>query len=322
MFEKEPKDWRELLGWITSDPASMQRLVQSLGVRDITIKRWIRRESDPRPQNLRRLLVAVPEQRDRFAELIPLEFTDFTDVSLEDTHQEISPRFYMQIFQMRGTIGPTQLFWSLATTIIDQALTQLDPDNLGMAITVVKCMVTGRPDGKVLSLRQSVGQATPPWPGNLEQSAMFLGAESLAGYVVSTCHPSEVQNYRDDNEALPGHQLEQELSAAAHPILYAGRVAGCLLVSSVEPDYFLLPGRLNLIADYAHLISLAFAPEEFVDPARIELRIMPPHYEQRAYFATFRKRMTEARMKLYGRNDVDAEQYVWEGLERDILKLP
>lgn len=319
MFEKEPKDWRELLGWIANDPVGMQRLVQSLGVRDITIRRWVKKESDPRPQNLRRLLIALPEYRERFAELIPLEFDDFADFAFDDPHQEISPKFYMQIFQMRGTIGPTQLFWSLATTIINQALTQLDPENLGMAITVVKCMITRRSDHKILSLRQSVGQATPPWPGNLEQTAMFLGAESLAGYVVSTCHPSEVQNYQDDNEALPGHQFDQELSAAAHPILYAGRVAGCLLVSSVEPDYFLLPGRLNLISDYAHLIALAFAPEDFIDPSRIELRIMPPHYEQHKYFQTFRKRMTDARLKLYGQHDVDVEQYVWEELERDIL---
>jgi hypothetical protein len=322
MFEKDPKDWRELLGWIASDPIDMQRLVQSLGVRDITIRRWIKRESDPRPQNLRRLLIALPEHRERFVELIPLEFEDFADFTLDDPHQEIPPKFYTQIFQMRGTVGPTQLFWSLATTVISQALNQLDPENLGMAITVVKCMITSRPDKKILSLRQSVGQATSPWPGNLEQSAMFLGAESLAGYVVSTCHPSEVQNYKDDNEALPGHQFEQELSAAAHPILYAGRVAGCLLVSSIEPDYFLLPGRLNLVADYAHLVSLAFAPEDFADPARIELRLMPLHSEQRKFFMTFRKRMTDARLKLYGQHNVDAEQYVWEGLEKDILNLP
>lgn len=321
MFEKETNDWRELLGWIANDQTGMQRLVQSLGVRDITIRRWAKRESDPRPQNLRRLLIALPEYRERFVDLISLEFEDFADFAFDDPHQEIPPKFYTQIFQMRGTIGPTQLFWSLATTVIGQALSQLDSDNMGMAITVVKCMVTEREDRKILSLRQSVGQATSPWPGNLEQSAMFLGAESLAGYVVSTCHPSEVQNYKDDKEALPGHQLEQELSAAAHPILYAGRVAGCLLVSSVEPDYFLLPGRLNLVSDYAHLISLAFAPEDFIDPSRIELRIMPPHFEQRKYFQTFRKRMTDARLKLYGQHDVDAEQYVWAGLERDILNL-
>ncbi|HEY0752472.1 MAG TPA: hypothetical protein VGD98_00720 [Ktedonobacteraceae bacterium] len=321
MLEKEPRDWRELLGWIANDPAGMQRLVQSLGVRDITIRRWVKKESDPRPQNLRRLLIALPEYRERFIELIPLEFEDFADFTLDDPHQEIPPKFYTQIFQMRGSISPTQLFWSLANTVLSQALNQLDPENLGMAITVVKCMITSRDERKILSLRQSVGQATAPWPGNLEQTAMFLGAESLAGYVVSTCHPSEVQNYKADNEALPGHQFDQEASAAAHPILYAGRVAGCLLVSSTEPDYFLLPGRLNLVSDYAYLISLAFAPEDFVDPARIELRIMPPHFEQRRFFLTFRKRMTEARLKLYGQHHVDAEQYVWEGLEKDILDL-
>lgn len=322
MFEKEPKDWRELLGWIASDPAGMQRLVQSLGVRDITIRRWVKRESDPRPQNLRRLLAALPEYRERFVELIPLEFEDFADFAFDDPYQEIPPKFYMQIFQMRGTIGPTQLFWSLATTVIGQALSQLDPENLGMAISVVRCMATERLGRKVLSLRQSVGQATAPWPGNLEQSAMFLGAESLAGYVVSTCHPSEVQNYKEDQEALPGHQFEDELSAAAHPILYAGRVAGCLLVSSVEPNYFLLPGRLNLVSDYAHLISLAFAPEDFIEPARVELRVMPAHSEQRAFFQTFRKRLTDARRKLYSQPHLDAEQFVWESLEKDILKLP
>jgi hypothetical protein len=150
---------------------------------------------------------------------------------------------------------------------------------------------------------------------------MFLGAESLAGYVVSTCHPSEVQNYKEDKEALPGHQLENEMSAAAHPILYAGRVAGCLLVSSVEPNYFLLPGRLNLVSDYAHLISLAFAPEDFIEPARIELRVMPPHSEQRVFFQTFRKRLTDARRRLYSQPHLDAEQFVWESLEKDILKL-
>lgn len=320
MIEKDPKDWRELLGCITNDPVAMQRLVQELGVRDITIRRWIKGESEPRPQNIRRLLNAVPEYRERLIELLE-DIEGFSELTLDETYQEIPPKFYTQIFQMRGTIGPTQIYWSLTNAIISQALTQLDPENLGMAITVVRCMTTKRPDNKVLSLRQSIGQGTSPWPGSLEQKAMFLGAESLAGYVVSTCHPSEVQNYKEDKEALPGHQFEEELSAAAYPILYAGRVAGCLLISSIEPEYFLTPARLNLVADYAHLISLAFAPEDFIDPARIELHVMPPHTEQKKFFATFRKRMTDARLSLYGHADIDAEQYVWEGLERDILHL-
>lgn len=322
MFEREPKDWRELLGWITAEQTEMQRLVQELGVRDITIRRWVKGESDPRSQNIRRLLNSVPEHRERFMTLLSQEIDDLSEITLGEPHQEIPPQFYTQIFQMRGTIGANQLYWSLANTVISQALSQLDPENLGLAISVVRCMVTDRPDRKILSLRQSVGQATALWPGNLEQKAMFLGAESLAGYVVSTCHPYEVQNYKVDKEALPGHQFEQEMSAAAYPILYAGRIAGCLLFSSTEPEYFLPPARLTLVADYAHLISLAFAPEDFIEPARVELRVMPPHSEQKRFFSTFRKRLTEARLKLYGHPDVDdVEQYVWEQLEKDILHL-
>lgn len=321
MFEKEPKDWRELLGWIIGDPAGMQRIVQELGVRDITVRRWIRGESEPRPQNIRRLLSALPEYRERLLELFSEEFDDFADLSLDDSHQEIPSKFYMQVFQMRGSIGQTQRYWSIANTIISQALSQLDPENLGLAVTVVKCMVSRDPARKILSLRESVGQATSPWPGNLEQKAMFLGAESLAGYVVSTCHGAEVQSYKEDKEALPGHQFELEQSAAASPILYAGRIAGCLLVSSIEPYYFLSPARLNLVADYAHLIALAFAPEDFIDPSRIELRLMPPHSAQKPYFDTFRKRLTDARIKLYEQKlDIDAEQYVWEEIESELLQ--
>lgn len=321
MFEREPKDWRELLGWVTSDPATMQRIIQELGVRDITVKRWIRGESEPRPQNIRRLLGALPEYRERLIDLFSDTLEDFLEFSLDEpSQQEIPAKFYTQIFQMRGIISQSQRFWSIANAVITQALTQLDPENLGMAITVVKCMVSSRHAPKVYSLRQTVGLGTPPWPGNLEQKALFLGVESLAGHVVSTCHLSEVRNYKEEREALPGHQLESEMSAIAHPILYAGRIAGCLLFSSTEPYYFMPQARQNLVADYAHLISLAFMPEDFLDPSLIELRLMPLHSQQKAYFQNFSKRLADARLKLYDQRDVDAEQYVWEELETEILE--
>lgn len=319
MFEKEPTDWRELLAWITNDPAEMQRVVQELGVRDITVRRWIRGESEPRPQNIRRLLGALPDHREKLVELFSDAFEDFSELSLNEfPHQEIPAEFYTQIFQMRGNISQTQRYWSIANAVLNQALSQLDPENNGVAITVVKCMVSARHMPKIFSLRESLGLATSPWPGNLEQQALFLGVESLAGYVVATCHPFEVQNYKEDPEALPGHQFEQEQSAAAYPILYAGRVAGCLLVSSTEARFFLPPARLSLVADYAHLISLAFAPEDFIDPSLIELRLMPPHTEQKKYFKSFRKRLTDARLKLYNQREIDAEQYVWEEIEEEI----
>jgi hypothetical protein len=320
MLEKEPKDWRELLAQVVNDHAGMQRIIREVGVRDVTIRRWIKGESDPRSQNLRHLLGALPEYRDRLLDFFAEEYEDFSDLSLaESIHQEIPASFYLQIFQMRSTISSTQRYWSIANAIIAHALSQLDPDNLGMAISVARCMVSERNKPTILSLRQSIGQATSPWPGSLEQQALFFGIESLAGYVVSTCRPYEIQNYHENPEALPGHQFERESSAAAQPILYGGQVAGCLLVSSTEPYFFLQPARLSLIADYAHLISLAFSPEEFIDPVHIALRLMPLHSEQKAYFKNFRSRLTDARLKLYNQRDRDAEQYVWEEIEKEIL---
>jgi hypothetical protein len=321
MVEKEPENWRELLAQITSDSATLQRVIQDLGVREITTKRWISGESEPRHQNLRRLLNAFPEYRERFLKFFTETFEDFTDIPLEELHQEISPAFYTQVFQLRSTINRTQRYWTLTNMIITQALAQLDPENLGMAITVTRCMISeGRK--KILSLRQSVGQGTLYWPGNLEQHAMFLGAESLAGYALENCRPQEVLSYKDDPSAPLGHQLEHEESAIAHPILYAGRIAGCLLFSSTEPNFFLSPARQSLVADYTNLIALAFEPEDFVETERIELRIMPPQSEQKKYFESFRKRLANARTKLYEQKlDMDAELYVWAELEKEILNL-
>lgn len=322
MFEREPKDWRELLAWITGDPAVMQRIIQELGVRDITVRRWIRGQSMPRPQNIRRLLGALPEYRERFLELFSEVIEDFPEFTLDEpAQQEIPAKFYTQIFQTRGAISQSQRFWTLTNAIIEQALGQLDPENLGMAITVVKCMVSSRHPEKIFSLQEVVGLGTPPWPGNMEQKALFLGIESLSGNAVATCHQAEVHSYKDDPEALPGHQFELEHSAIAYPILYAGRIAGCLLISSTEPYYFLSPARQSLVADYAHLIALAFEPEDFLDPAHIELRLMPPHIEQKVYFKDFRQRLIKARLTLYNQGNIDAEQYVWEEIEAEILKL-
>ncbi len=324
MFDKEPENWRELLGQITSDPTGMQHIIQELGVREITIKRWVSGISEPRHQNLRRLLTALPEYRNRFLDFFEEAFEDFSDLPFDESHQEISARFYTHVFQIRSTISSTQRYWSLANLIIGQALAQLDPDNVGLAISIVRCMIPAYKDAqtKILSLRESVGQANTYWPGNLEQHAMFQGAESIAGQAVENCRSFEVPNYKTEPHAPYGHQLDRVQSSIAYPILYSSKIAGCLLFSSTEPDFFLPPQRQNLVCDYAHLIGLAFYNEEFIDPSRIELRILPPQNEQKSYFASFRKRLADTRARLYDlKEDKDAELCVWEELEKEILNL-
>jgi GAF domain-containing protein len=154
---------------------------------------------------------------------------------------------------------------------------------------------------------------------------MLLGAESLAGYVVSRCRAQAIDDLREPHMLLPAYQTEYEVSAAAHPIMYANRVAGCLLVSSTQPKYFDSPNRLALIADYAQLIALAFTPQQFYPVEWVELQMMPPLAVQRQLFATLQHRtqriLQEAFATSHSLSREEAEQLAWQQLEEELLHL-
>src|SRR5438067_10283082 len=110
-MQPEPQDWRELLGNIISDPHEKQHIAQELGVRTITLNRWVTGESDPRPQNLRSLLNILPEQRDLLLELIGEEFPDFTTGTIDDSSKDIPSEFYSRVFSARTATNETLHFW-------------------------------------------------------------------------------------------------------------------------------------------------------------------------------------------------------------------
>ena len=324
----EPETWRDLLRSIISEPHEKQRLSEQLGVRAITLTRWTSKESDPRPQNLRNLLNALPQHREQLLDLIRDEpgFEEFSNAELDDSSIEIPSAFYTRIFASHASTIENMRFWSITNLILQQAVGQLDPDRLGMGINIVRCMPRSEVDNRVHSLRESVGIGTPPWSGDLEQKAMFLGAESLCGYVVTLCRPAANQNVDDEQNLIPAHKVPYEKSAAVHPILFAGRIAGCLLVSSTQYNYFLPQARLALIEDYANLLALAFEPEEFYEPYEIELRVMPNQEIQKKHFANFRQRvantMMEGAINKRPVNNLEAERLVWQQLEEELLRLP
>ena len=203
--------------------------------------------------------------------------------------QTIPSEFYARVLASHTSTDKNQRFWSTSHIILQQAIEQLDPKRQGLSIWIVSCMPPSGPFYKVRSLRESIGIGTFPWPNDLEQNALFLGAESLAGSVVTHCRPGIIQNLEKEHNLIPASHIEYEKSAAIYPILYTGLIAGVLLVSSTQIDYFLEPGRLELVQAYANLAALAFAPEDFYPPAEIALGIMPPHEEQKAHFAHFRQ---------------------------------
>ncbi len=324
---QEAQTWRKLLGTIIDNSKEKQRIAMELGVKSITLTRWVSGESEPRPQNLRLLLNVLPAQREQLLDLIRKEegWEEFSDTVKDDTSKEIPADFYTHVFAARASTTENLRYWSICQIILHQALKQLDPDRLGIAVWVVKCMPPSGFFHKVRTLQESVGLGTPPWAGNLDQNAMFLAAESLAGNVVTLCRPAIIENLDEEHNLLPAARAEYEKSCAIYPILYAGRIAGVFLVSSTQYNHFQSRSRGALVQAYADLLALAFEPEDFYDPEDIALCVLPYHDEQKAYFASFRHMVTnalkEAAQKNKPINNIEAEMQVWQQLEEELIQV-
>src|ERR1700686_5107354 len=183
----------------------------------------------------------------------------------------ISTEFYLQILNDRASLIEIIRKRELLVKIIKQALIQLDPHQLGMAITLAQCMPPGK-NGKIRSLRERMGQGTYPWDADLENLSIFLANESLAGYVAQNQLPSSIEDLSKET-LLPAYQTEDEVSAAATPIMLEGKIAGCLLASSVEIGHF-TQQRLSLLASFSDLVSLALDPGEFYPREIIQFGVL------------------------------------------------
>ena len=315
-----PTDWRDLLGEIIADASERERIANEIGVHTGTLTRWVNGDSMPRQQNLRQLLRALPKhQRNQLSHVLPL--SDTTALSDEKTTWEIPYTFIMEVLETRANTTDQLRSWTVKRQVLQQALKQLDPERIGMSITIVHCMPPR--NGKVRSLREFEGLGTPPWSGDLEEKALLLGAESLAGHVTGECRIEQVGDLKSSRTFLPAYQTENEVSSAACPIMFGSRVAGCLLLSSTQPNYFASEARLTLIRGYAYLLALSFEAHEFYEPNSIELNIMPSLEVQQTYFSGFRQRVlaliresTHMGTRISGSY---AEQLVWQEIEDAML---
>jgi hypothetical protein len=315
----EPQTWRELLREIIKNPHERKRIAAALGVNPITIVRWIRSESAPRGLHLQRLLEVIPQLQPLIAE----EFDGLSPLPDEAPPSAIPITFYNHVLGLYATIPDHQRFWSICTAVLQEAVKHLASRGVGLDFSVVQCLAP-YPGNIVRCLREHVGLGTSPGKEQVELRMKLFGAESLAGYVVESGHPSAIANLSAE-QRLP-HQLpEQARSAAASPIFHASRIAGCLLVASTKPDYFRSPALLDLIAAYATLLALAFDPEDFYESQSIKLGIMPSFQVQDSYFATFQQRvksmLKESIADQQPINFVQAEQRAWWQIAEELLQV-
>jgi transcriptional regulator with XRE-family HTH domain len=317
---QDSQSWRELLGKIIKDPQEKLRIAHELEISNVTLSRWVSGESNPRPHNLRLLLNILPEYRKVLLDLLPEEVRkSFQETpEMDGVEQEIPSAFYARVMNSHSNLPAILHYSSVCDVVLQQGLKQLDPNHVGMEITIVKCMYPSKVN-KVLSLRESVGRGTPPWTRELEQRTLFLGAESLTGYVVTTGRALAIQNRLEGLNLFPVQWVEWEESAMAHPIMLSDQIAGCLLVSSTQPNYFLSPGRQKLVQRYAELLTIAFNAEDFYDLHQIELGRMPAADVQYEYLATFRRRTAEVMIQ-HRLGFIDAERLVWQQIEEELLE--
>ena len=316
--------WQDILKQMIRTPGERQRLAEALGLSIMTLSRWTNAESIPqRPHIIRLVQVVQPHYRQEL--IAALEQGPYPDIQtwLKDgPAEQIPSAFYAEILNLRATMTDALRFWRISEMILQQVLEQLDPNRLGMSITLVQCMPPSRKhDGKIRTLREVTGKGTPPWAADLEHLSLFLGVESLAGYVVESRHEDSIEDLSKDR-LVPAYQTEHEVSSAAFPIMLGDRIAGCLSASSKELGYFTQP-RLALLGAFSNLASLAFNKSDFYPTSLIELRVMPKPDRQRPILNTFRfrvsRKLTEALQQGVIKPNAQVEREVWEEIENDLI---
>src|SRR5712691_3142567 len=233
------RSWQNILLQIIKLPGEQQRMATAIGLSPMTLARWAKGESHPQRAHLTRLVQVVPPQyRDVLFEALENSYPDIQSWLKDETADQVPTEFFAQLLEIRTTTTESLRFWRISDLVLQRILLQLDPNQLGMAVTIVQCMPPSPAHGnRIRSLRERAGRGTFPWTADLEHLALFLGIESLAGYAAETRHIVNVDDLSKD-KLLPAYQTDFEASAAAHPILLGGHLAGCLAASSTQVGYF------------------------------------------------------------------------------------
>src|SRR5690242_793275 len=124
MSMEEPRTWRELLELVTSDPMERLRIAETVGVNPVTLIRWATYKSNPRTDNLRLLLNALPQYRQQLAQLLAVEYPHIlNDVSHSVAIEEQVPSaFYARVLNAYTTSPPLLRASSVSILILQQLL--------------------------------------------------------------------------------------------------------------------------------------------------------------------------------------------------------
>ncbi len=299
-MQKEPSTWREVLARVIEDVQEKRRLAKLLGIDVRTIERWTEVGSKPRLQNFRTLIEALPQYRYILVKLIGEEFPDIAErldvVDVEDTIPDIPSTVYARVLEEYVNATHPLAVWEIRRLILQQVVRQLDTGRSGVATLLAQCVAPiPSYDSRVRTLREHLFQASTTWPTMISNTSIyFLGAESIAGSVVSRCQPITYNDTKQEHFLL-SHEAKNITrhtnSLLAYPLQRAGRVAGCLLVFSTQQHFF-SDLRFAVIKRYCDLLSLTFRDVDFYALEEIELTTMPEAEIQLLFLSTFNDKVS------------------------------
>jgi len=322
----EEQDWgpfRALVKELLQDPQARKRIEQRTDIAPRTLSRWISGETEePDRKRLLSLLAALPGQRDALLAAIRSALPDFEAPLIDSATslvEDLPMDFWVRLHEANATMPPNLHFTAIIHLILLQLQATIDPEYIGVQLTIAQCSLPASPAHPVRSLREVVQMTTHQSLLTGPGDTLFLGAESFSGYSVSLCQAQVVQN-TDEEQRLPVRRSRDERSAAAYPIQRGDSVAGVLLVSSPQPDFF--TQRLQyLLQIYAYLLSMAFEMEAFYAPERILLRLMPEEPVQRDRIAGFQQRVMTLLQGDLTLTRLEAERATWQQIEEELLAL-
>ncbi len=318
----EPQTWQAFLGVIVDDPQERLRIARAIGVNQITLARWATGISSPRLRSLRLLLDVLPEQRERFIELLAKDYPDLLqgDRQGEEELLQIPSNFYARVLETY-TSYPSILRGSLlGSVILQQMLAQLDPQQVGLGIFIAKCMPPS--SEKVRSTRTIVARGSGIWR-KIEERVLFHGIKSQIGHAIQEQRPILTQS-REEREHWYPPPIPDVQSEAAFPIQLADHVAGGISLFSVHAEFFSLE-RQDLLRAYAEMLVLIFEQDEFYISSQIEMGVMPSFEIQQTILASFQRRVTQRILEATRKQQLlphsQAEMEVWQELEQIMLHL-
>lgn len=313
-------NWRTYLATLVRTPEERRQLAKHIGIAPRTLDRWISGEAKtPQEYWLQKLLDVLPAQRSHLTTLLKEEFPAFEPalVPTDEAVKEIPITFYARVMDANAQIADPLHFWTLASLILQQMIYQLDPKKVGLQLTVACCVPPRSPEAPVRSLVERIEQGTTPWKTQVSlKRGIFLGAESLAGYVAAAGQAAWVQDVEQEAHLFPIRREMHEVSAAAYPIQRKGLIAGVLIASSTQREFF-SDTRLKLLHHYTNMLVLAFEREHFYPLERLRLHAFPVEVAQDPLFLQFASRLLVLRKQHPEVSQAQLEMCLYQELEAE-----